>query len=83
MNTKTKHTKAKARHKSYMRKTDPVLHTRKNLIWNGRAIVPESKETVVLFGEAENPLVKESARIITQGGRQVEYKNLAISNYKD
>lgn len=74
MTTKTKRTQAKPRGKSYMRKIDPTIHMHK--IWNGRAIVPESKETVILWGEATDPTLAESARIIRNGGRTVQFKNL-------
>jgi hypothetical protein len=74
MSTTTKRMKAKARHKSYTRAINAVNN--ENKIWNGRAIVPGSKETVVLWGEATDPSLTESARIIRNGGRAVQFKNL-------
>jgi hypothetical protein len=81
MSTTTKRMKAKTRHKSYTRAINAFNH--ENKIWNGRAIVPGSRERVELFGEPTNPALQESARIITQGGRTVTYRNLEKKNYKD
>jgi hypothetical protein len=76
--TRTKRKQEQNRSKSYIKRSQAVVRPlRDNLIWNGKQITTGSRERVVLFGESENPLVKESARIITQGGREVEYKNLA------
>lgn len=41
-----------------------------------RNLRPTSKEAVILFGTEADTNLKESKRIITNGGRRVEFKNL-------
>jgi hypothetical protein len=71
----------KNRSKSYIKRSQAIVRPlRDNLIWNGKQITTGSRERVVLFGEESNPELRESARIIRNGGREVQFKNLATTS---
>jgi hypothetical protein len=40
------------------------------------ALRASTREVVILFGSESDPALRESKRIITNGGRRVEFKNL-------
>jgi len=56
--------------------TRPIMSKTNSVVKPTPALRASTREVVILFGTESDPALKESKRIITNGGRRVEFKNL-------
>ena len=56
--------------------TKPIMSKTNSAVKLTRTLRATSKEVVILFGSEGDSNLKDTKRIITNGGRRVEFKNL-------